>query len=292
MKIEWANYIDGNSTETVRYTQLDKSLYESQYVGKLFCVSPNCSAEMKFTERRNGTKFFSTMNNQGASHDLNCPFYLIYEGETSGKQSLGDEIGSSVSDEHIINTLNNKSRSMKRREEIRHYKPRTKKNSRRTINSGQEIVSQIVDNGTIGESPLSSRIRINSLNSNFVTDNFLGQRKCVSGKIVSLVVDEAEGYGSIRLENAQQQINAFIPPAFYSDPTVTTRNALKIFLNIVQRELDRDNEMMFICVGMIQKNTNGHGININVINPSHFIINGEKYYPIITSGEVGRNPYN
>lgn len=292
MKIEWAKYIDGDNVEDIYYAQLDKSLYESQYAGKLFCWSPNCNAEIKFTERRDGTKFFSTMNKQGTSHDSECPYYLSYEGEVSRSRLVsGSIIGSSVSDEHIVNTIRNKSRSLKRRTPRPHI-IRPKGTTRRTIDSGQEAVSQVVDNGTVGESPLSARIRITSLNSNFVTGDYLGQRKCVVGKIISIMFNEDEGYGSIRLENEHQQINAFIPPAFYADTRVTTRNALNVFINIIQRELINNNEMILICVGMIQENPNGEGININIIGPSHLLINEKQYYQIITSNQVGRNPYN
>lgn len=292
MKIEWAKYLDNGTVEDIYYESLDKSLYDSQYAGKLFCYTPNCNAEIRFTERTDGTKFFSTMNNQGTSHDKMCPYYLNYEGEVSRRRFAGGSIiGTSVSDEHIINTIRNKSRSLKRRT-LRPYVRGQRGTSRRTIDGGEETVSQVVDNGTVGESSLSSRIRITSLNSNFVTGDYLGQRKCIVGKIVGLSFNKNEGYGSIQLENKSEKINAFIPPAFYSDETITTRATLNLFMNIIQQELNRDIELILVCVGMLQEDQNGKGININVISPLHLRINDKRYYDIITSNEIGMNPYN
>ncbi len=292
MLIEWAKYIDVGINEYRHYSQLDKTLYESQYYKKLFCFTPGCNAEIKFTERRNGTKFFSTMNKQGTSHDPECPYFLNNEGEVLRRRlAEGSIIGTSVSDEHLANTVKNKSRSLKRKVPRPSSIPQKRGTTRRTVSSRQETVSQVVDNGTVGESSLSSRIRINSLNSNYVTGDYLGQRKCVFGKVISVIFNEEEGYGNICLENEKNQINAFIPPAFYADGS-TTRNALNIFLSIIQRELIDKKELILICVGMIHENPNGEGININILRPSHMVVNDKQYYQVITANGVDVNPYD
>lgn len=51
---------------------LDKNDYETKYKGYLTCIK-GCPAKIKFTERKNNVKFFSTWNKQGKLHNEGCP---------------------------------------------------------------------------------------------------------------------------------------------------------------------------------------------------------------------------
>lgn len=65
---------------------LDKNDYETKYKGHLTCIK-GCPAKIKFTERKNNVKFFSTWNKEGHLHKEGCPYHVDYKGKV-GRKSL------------------------------------------------------------------------------------------------------------------------------------------------------------------------------------------------------------
>ncbi|QJD85981.1 hypothetical protein [Cohnella herbarum] len=293
MKIDWACYINGETVEEVYYEQLDDTLYQSQYVDHLFCTTENCEAEIKFTERKDGVKFFSTKNGQGTKHLLDCPYYLNYDGEVPRKKLIGVPVDGSVSDDWILNTLLSKSRSLKNKNKP----PKVRKkpgSSKRVINTGEENVPVPVDGGVTGTDNIVDNIRFGTINSNFVTKDFLGQRRRIVGTAIEAeYIDNGsdDEFGVIRLQNDNIHINAYFPPAFYADPRVTTKTALETYINLIKQEIVKGKQITIICLGLLEEDRRGNGININIINFKHIIANEDKYYKIITSGKVSDNPY-
>ncbi|ALS23401.1 hypothetical protein [Paenibacillus naphthalenovorans] len=293
MKIEWALYVDGDTEEEVYYEQLDATLYQSQYVDHLFCITENCEVEMKFTERKNGTKFFSAMNGQGDKHLVDCPYYTNYEGEVPRKKLIGVPTDGEVSDDWILNTLLNKSRDLKNTNNPRPKRKREPGTTKRVVNAGEQEVPVPIDGGLAGTGQTELNIRYGSINSNFVTKDFLGQRKRVVGTALhaEVVEENDEAYGYIRLKNDSLQIDAYFPPAFYADSRLTTRAAMEAFLGVLNRAIVSGQKITVICLGLLEENRNGNGININITNYKHIIANDDQYYKIIRNGTVSDNPY-
>ena len=288
MKIEWAIYQNGSDTEDVFYEHLDKDLYESKYQGHLFCISDGCNAMIKFTHRKDGKKFYSTWNGQGDLHDIDCPYYLQYKGEVERKRILDAIESASVTDEHIVNTILNKSKNLKSKDKVKI--PIKKRKTRKTIEGNQTSTNLVIDNGEI-DNLGGSKIKIFSLDSKHITPDYVGYRKCVYGKIRHVFFHEDDGYAYINLENEQYPISIYLPQAFYADSTKTTKEALKAFLATINQELKVKKELIIICVGMIRYKGNNQGINVHVISPLHLLINDNKYYEIITENSILNNPY-
>ena len=66
--------------------ELDKEDYDSKYKGHLTCIN-GCEARIKFTQRKNNYKFFSTWNKEGKVHNKDCPYYVEYKGK-KGREKL------------------------------------------------------------------------------------------------------------------------------------------------------------------------------------------------------------
>lgn len=288
MKIEWAYYQNGSETEEVFYETLDKDLYESKYQGHLYCISDECNAMIKFTHRKNGLKFYSTWNGQGDQHDIDCPYFLQYKGEVERKRILDAIESAAVTDEHILNTILNKSKNLKFKDKVKI--PKKKHKTRRTISGDQSDSTVVIDNGTIDDIG-NSKIRIFSLDSKHITPDYVGYRKCIFGKIRHVYFNESDGYAYINLENQHYPVSIYLPQAFYADPTKTTKEALKAFLNVIVQEINSNKDIIIICVGMIRYKGNNQGVNVHIINPTHLLINDTKYYEIITNNSIIDNPY-
>ncbi|UHA72171.1 hypothetical protein [Paenibacillus sp. 481] len=288
MKIEWAFYQSGSDTEEVFYEHLDKYLYESKYQGHLYCISDECNAMIKFTHRKDGKKFYSTWNGQGDLHDIDCPYYLQYKGEVEKKKILDVIEAASVTDEHIINTIANKSKNLKSKDKVKI--PIKKLKTKKTLEGNQANTIAVVDNGEIDDLG-SSKIRIFSLDSMHITPDYVGYRKCIFGRIRHVHFHEDDGYAYINLVNEKYPISVYLPQAFYADPTKTTKEALEAFLTTINQELKVKKELIIICVGMIRYKGNNKGINVHVISPLHLLINDRKYYEIITENLISENPY-
>ncbi|MEK5477668.1 hypothetical protein NYE70_12050 [Paenibacillus sp. FSL R5-0407] len=290
MKIEWAYYENGNDTEEVYYEYLDKGLYESKYQEHLYCISDECDAMIKFTHRRNGVKFFSTWNGQGDLHDIECPYFLKDKGEVERKNILHQIESAPVTDEHIINTIINKSKNLKATEKRK--KQNKRYTTRRTLQGDQTSKLERIDNGEIDQLGISE-IRIFSLDSKHITPDYVGYRKCVFGKIKHIYFHEADGYVYLNLENPQYRVSIYLPQAFYADPEKTTKSALISFVDKIRSELFAHKELVIICVGMIRfKKGSQQDVNVHIISPFHLLINDMKYYEIITSNSINPNPYN
>lgn len=56
--------VEGDSKKKIYCENLEKNEYEAKYKGYLTCIK-GCQARIKFTQRKNDIKFFSTWNKEG-----------------------------------------------------------------------------------------------------------------------------------------------------------------------------------------------------------------------------------
>jgi len=295
MKIEWAYYQNESDTtgkesdiKKILYKYLDKDLYNSKYKGYLFCISDGCNAMIKFTHRKNGKKFYSTWNGQGEDHDISCPYYLRLKGKVERKKILEQIQSAPITDEHIAKTIANKSKNLKMKEEL--IQKSIKKKTKKIIEGDSTTITTSSDNGEI-DSNGNSKVRIFSLDSNYITPDYIGYRKCVFGKIKSAHFDINHGYAYINLANEQYQISIYFPESFYSDPVKTTKAALQNFINTIEENIKKEKELVIICVGMIRHKEKKKGLNVHVINPIHLMVNDLSYNDINTKHKIIDNPY-
>lgn len=290
MKIEWALYETESACEKIHFTELDKDIYNKTYRDNLFCITEMCNAKIKFTEKTNGTKYYSTWNNQGNKHSENCPYYLMHKDQVERNKVKENLIRTSLSDDHIENTILNKSRNLKKSKEV--VKPKEQLTTRRVIDGEEQEMPKAVDDGTIGEETVSG-IRIGSIEGKFLTPDYVGFRKCVYGRIKSAYMNEESGYVYLNLENEFYNFSVYLPQAFYADPKLTTIESLKIFVDIMRYELlNQENvkDLVIVCVGHITEKQSS-GYNVRVLNPRHLLINDMKYYEVIRKGFIKECDY-
>ena len=58
--------VEGDKKKDSYCGDLDKNDYETKYKGHLTCIK-GCPAKIKFTERKNNVKFFSTWNTSAST---------------------------------------------------------------------------------------------------------------------------------------------------------------------------------------------------------------------------------
>ena len=68
--------VEGDSKKKIYCENLEKNEYEAKYKGYLTCIK-GCQARIKFTQRKNDIKFFSTWNKEGNLHENSCPYHEI-----------------------------------------------------------------------------------------------------------------------------------------------------------------------------------------------------------------------
>lgn len=293
-KIEWSRYcvVEAKKEEKVFYDDLDRDLYVSKYKNHLFCIS-GCNARIKFTHRKDNRKFFSTWNKEGNKHNKDCPFSVVYKG-TVGRKKL-EEISKSatVSDEHIMNTLRNKSRNLKNKDNEVEL-PKGKLTTRKVINGGEDAVPVVNDDGTTGGENTSDRVNINSIDAAFITPSYLNLRRCVFGKIKNVQIRDSDGekYAYLNLENTKYNVSAYLPPAFYYNEDTSIEEFEK-FISILKKEIenaDEGIEFIIIAVGFIGEKQK-EGLNVRILNPKHLLLNDMTFNEIIRQGKINRVDY-
>jgi hypothetical protein len=178
-KIKWALYHNGETIQNVHYTDLDEDLYLQKYKGNLTCIN-GCEAKMKFTERKDGTKFFSTWNGEGRLHEEEiCPFHVKYKDNVGRKQLEEVHEKLDLSDKQIENSIRSKFRALKDKSSEKKDGGETTRN---TKYKGKGSASVYSDSGKTS-SEYKGRIRIGSLDANLITDDYINLRKCIFGKI-------------------------------------------------------------------------------------------------------------
>ena len=99
--------VEGDKKKKIYCGDLDKNDYETKYKGHLTCIK-GCPAKIKFTERKNNVKFFSTWNKEGHLHKEGCPYHVDYKGKVGRKKLSAYYESIELSEETILRRLQRK----------------------------------------------------------------------------------------------------------------------------------------------------------------------------------------
>lgn len=286
MKIESARYINPpDKIEYVRYDDLDAESYKAQYKGHLYCITDECNVKIKFTPKTNGHNFFSTWNKEGLKHHPECPYLLEEKDSIERNKIIADIIKVPVDEEQILNSLRNKSRNLKNKEkpDVPDKKLTTKK-----VIDGENITGEkLVDDGTIKEE-VHKKGRISSINAKYISPDFIGHRKLVYGIVKNVYYQNDYNYAYLNLINEKHSTSIYLPPAFYEDITLTTKQTYINFINIISSEIRKNpkKQLVIICYGFINNKKEKEGINVHLTNPRYLLINDKTYYDIVLDGTI------
>lgn len=274
IKMDWCLKNTNDKKEPVYIENMEKDAYEQEYKGKLTCIH-GCDAKIKFTERKNGIKFYSTWNKEGDKHRGDCEFHVKYKGKVGRKRLMSDEEKRQITEEQIENAIERKIRSLKYKYvEVNGDKDNQGTNS--VVNTGTERVK--VSSGE-GESTdiNSKRENVTSIESSLINSTYIDRRKCVYGHINNVQYEYSESnelYGYLNLENEHHKVSVYFPPAFYNNED-SNEDELKKLMDILKEEINiKKKKAMVVCFGKITYKKKKHSeFNINVINPIHIKIN-------------------
>lgn len=289
-KIQWAKYVvEDNKKDEVYFEELDKDLYDSKYKKNLYCIN-GCKAKIKFTHRKDGTKFFSTWNNEGNLHKEDCEFHVRYNSKMARKKLIAKHEKNEVSDEHILNTIKNRIKNMKDKKK---KEPFEDKDTKKIENSGEKEVSVPVE-GDSGDGGTAKRVYIGSLDAEHITEAYVDTRKCVYGRIENIqfnTTENGESYAYFNLKNKYRKVSVHIPPAFYYKEN-NNLEKFKRFIKILQEKINgSENDFIFVGVGFI-RNKKKKGLNLRIINKDHFLINETSHDSILNNRAINNINYS
>lgn len=282
-KIMYARSNVENDLKKVIYCKdLDKDEYESKYKGKLTCIK-GCKARIKYTERKDNVKFFSTWNKEGNLHDKGCPYHVNYIGKVGRKELEAFYKNVELSEEVIMRRLKDKmERLLREHSELDIIHPIN--GSKSVENMGKTYAEVYVadENGEVNEHMKNLRYD----DAEYVTIDDIGTTKAVHGHIdnVQLVKEKDKGeYAYFNLVTSQCTVNIAFPEAFYSNEFSTGVEEFELFIDAVKEKVqNKPKQIWVIAYGDItKKKRDKNGVNISVISPNRILVDNKTYKEII-----------
>lgn len=270
--MEWCLSNIEEDNKAIYVQNMEKDVYENVYKGNLTCIH-GCEARIKFTERKNGIKFYSTWNKEGNKHKENCEFHVNYKGKAGRKRLIAEEEKRQITEQQIENAIDRKIKNLKI------------KNTNENGGKKNQSTNKIEDTG-IGVGKISSgngeatelgakRENVTSIESSLINSTYVERRKCVYGMIKNVQYeysDSGELYGYLNLDNDYHKVSVYFPPAFYNEEYSDKEKLIK-FMEILAKEIN-EKKIMVVCFGKIKNKKNKKDeFNIHVINPLHIKIN-------------------
>lgn len=261
---------------------LDKSDYETKYKGHLTCIK-GCKARIKFTERKNDVKFFSTWNKEGHLHKEGCPYHVDYKGKIGRKKLSAYYEGIELSEETILRRLQMKMEGLlKQYSEEDIVDPENGSMQVDETGNGKAVVYEEDENGDRSEyAP-----RIQYEDAEYISTDDIGCRKSVYGFINNVQLEEDKykrKFGYFNLATKHSTVNIAFPEAFYSNELSAGVDEFEVFISKVKKLVEKyPDQIMVIAYGDItKKKKDRNGVNVSVISPNRVLVNNKTYKQIV-----------
>lgn len=265
---------------------LDKNDYETKYKGHLTCIK-GCPAKIKFTERKNNVKFFSTWNKEGHLHKKSCPYHVDYKGKMGRKKLSAYYESIELSEETILRRLQRKMEGLLRQysdEDI--IDPPNGSMEIDVIGEDEAVVFEGDENGNKSE----YMPRIHYEDAEYICTDDVGCRKSVYGFISNVQLEEDKNkrkYAYFNLATKHSTVNISFPEAFYSNELSAGMDEFQIYISRVEKLVEKcPDKIMVIAYGDItKKKRDRNGVNVSVISPNRVLVNNKTYKQIVY-GEI------
>lgn len=265
---------------------LDKNDYETKYKGHLTCIK-GCPAKIKFTERKNNVKFFSTWNKEGHLHKEACPYHVDYKGKMGRKKLSAYYESIELSEEAILRRLQRKMEGL-----LRQYSDEDIIDSPNgsvevdVIGEDEAVVFEGDENGNKSE----YMPRIHYEDAEYISTDDIGCRKSVYGFISNVQLEEDKNkrkFAYFNLATKHSTVNIAFPEAFYSNELSAGMGEFEIYILKVKELVEKyPDKTMIIAYGDItKKKRDKNGVNISVISPNRILVNNKTYKQIVY-GEI------
>lgn len=261
---------------------MDKTDYDSKYKGHLKCVN-DCDARVKFTQRKNNIKFYSTWNKEGRLHGQWCPYYVEYKG-VKGREKLNAYFKSiELDDDTIFRRIKRKFDDMHRNYSAEEL-PTPDRGSANVENTGEETVDTGINSLSGEESTNSSYIH--HKDAKLVTADDLKSIISVYGVIDNVWIDvnkDGTKFAYINYVTENTSVNILFSEVFYNNEYLSDMDEFERFILKVQKMVnDSETPIEAIAYGEITpKKRRQSGVNVSVNNPKRILINGMSYKQIL-----------
>lgn len=274
--------IEDENKKRIYCEDLDKTDYETKYKGKLTCIK-GCPARIKFTERKNNKKFFSTWNKDGELHEEGCPYRVEYTGKGGRKKLAAFYENVELTDEVILRRLQAKMASILREytdEEIVDPPKGSLKMER--IGDAEAMVIEGVEDGEKS----STLPNIRHEDAEYISTDDIGCRKSVYGFIDNVQLEQdrfGKKFAYFNLATKHSQVNIAFPEAFYSNEFSNGVEEFETFIIKVKRMVEKSpKKVMVIAYGEItKKKKNRKGVNVNIISPNRILVDNKTYKQVL-----------
>ena len=274
--------VEGDSKKKIYCENLEKNEYEAKYKGYLTCIK-GCQARIKFTQRKNDIKFFSTWNKEGNLHEKSCPYHVDYKGKMGRKKLNAYYQSIELSEEIILRRLKRKMEGLLKQysdEDI--IDPPNGSMEVDVIGEDEVAVFEGDENGKKSE----YLPRIYYEDAEYISTDDIGCRKSVYGFIsnVQLEEDKKKGkYAYFNLATKHSTVNISFPEAFYSNELSSGVQEFEIYVSKVKELVQKHpNKIMVIAYGEItRKKKDKNGVNVSVISPNRILVDNKTYKQLV-----------
>ena len=274
--------VEGDSKKKIYCENLEKNEYEAKYKGYLTCIK-GCQARIKFTQRKNDIKFFSTWNKEGNLHEKSCPYHVDYKGKMGRKKLNAYYQSIELSEEIILRRLKRKMEGLLKQysdEDI--IDPPNGSMEVDVIGEDEVAVFEGDENGKKSE----YLPRIYYEDAEYISTDDIGCRKSVYGFIsnVQLEEDKKKGkYAYFNLATKHSTVNIAFPEAFYSNELSSGVQEFEINVSKVKELVQKHpNKIMVIAYGEItRKKKDKNGVNVSVISPNRILVDNKTYKQLV-----------
>ncbi|WP_105177095.1 hypothetical protein [Clostridium cagae] len=297
-KIVSARYIVNNELIDIKEPyDIDKIEYDEKYKGHLMCIN-GCQARVKFTQRNNKkhTKFFSNWNGDGKKHDKYCPYNVEYKGKEGRKklEALYDSL--EVNDDKIEQSIQSRASRLRKKYKGIPINNGEKHTTKKIDNDGDGYVDVSSDKVDVNNTAIAKRGYIQGMDANYLSTIDIGRTLCVYGIIDNVQFEQDEKsldyYGYLNLKNRNYTVSILFSKSFYTDTNITEEE-FKILMEILKNEINGNSEnknFVVFAYGKITRKSK-KGLNINVNNPRHLLINDMKMKDILYTKKINNIDY-
>ncbi|MBE5953891.1 MAG: hypothetical protein E7257_06990 [Lachnospiraceae bacterium] len=274
--------VEGDSKEIIYSGDLDKTDYETKYKGYLTCVR-GCPARIKFTEKKNSVRFFSTWNKEGHLHMEGCPYHVDYRGRVGRNRLIAYYENIVISEEDILRRLQRKMAGILKQYSAKDIVDPPNGSLEVDIVGEDEVgVFDANDNGTGRDyAP-----RIHYVDAEYISTDYVGCRMSVYGFINNIQLEEDSNrrkYAYFNLSTRLNNVSIAFPEAFYSNELSAGVQEFETFVDNVKTMVDNNqNKICVMAYGDItKKKRDKDGVNVTVISPNRILVNNKTYNQIV-----------
>lgn len=273
--------VEGEKGKIIWCGRLDKTDYDTKYKGLLRCKN-GCKARIKFTQRKNNVKFFSTWNKEGNLHREGCPYHVDYKGKVGRAKLEAFHKSIELDDETILRRLKQKmERMLQTFTEGDVIDP---ENGTLVIENTEEKEVPVYEGSEDGAKSVRAPY-IDYEDAEYINQDEVKCRKGIYGFIDNVQLEEDKHkrkYAYFNLATKNNVVNLAFQEAFYRNESVNSIEQFETYIAKVKEMVEQNpGQIRVIAYGEIVKKRACKGVNVNIISPNRILVDNKTYHQIV-----------